>query len=141
MPAIWQREGRDGGHHFAIDGQWLATGRKHIQARAASQQGGDECRACGDNVLTVVEDQQRLPGLQERAKGIHKVAPWLNGVAKNLCNHPSHGIRVCAYERREIDKPEPSGKTRDLVCRRMQRQPGFATAAHASECHKAIFLQ
>jgi hypothetical protein len=133
---VGHRERRHAVLTFARDQQRFATGREHPQRRRRAEQLFGERRAGIDQMLAVVEDEERGVGAEERRDGIDRV-PARNVSQANRVHHRERDeCRV--RDGRQFDEPGAPRKHRGKVGCELQRQAGLATTADPRQCQQPL---
>ena len=110
---------------LTLDLKHAPAGRQHPQRPGPAQETVEELGNVGAKVLAVVQHQQRLDLAQHIGHGVKA------GAGRHQRHGARHrpGDRLPPGQRRQIDPPDPAGKTRRQRARQTQRQPGLAGPA------------
>ncbi len=111
---VVELERREGPEHLARDHQRLAARREDAQLSAAADEVLDDLRGDRDDVLTVVEDQQRVTPAEELAQALAQV-------------RSTHLLRT---------RPRPRARRRSRWRRPRHRQP-----ARSRPCTRRVRTQ
>ena len=109
------------------------AGDQDAQLRAALEQPGDR-RASGQDLLEVVEDEQRGPAAEPRLDLRGELAGVVAEVERP-CDRRQHARRI--RDRREGDQERAAGQVVEQPPRDRQREARLAHAARADERHEA----
>jgi hypothetical protein len=102
---------------------------------AGLQHGPRELGRSLDDVLAVVEDEQRALRLQVRGQRLQQRAVRLGAHAEQLRRLADDERRVA--DRRQVDEPDAVGERGQLRGGDLEREPCLAEAAHAEQRHQA----
>ena len=109
-------------HDLALHLKHSPAGRQYPQRPGPAQQMIHQLRNTSAEVLAVIQHQQR-PGLSQHLG--HDVQPGAGRDGRDRARHRP-GDRLRPGQRRQVDPPDPAGKTRRERGRQPQRQPGLA---------------
>src|ERR1700687_1858458 len=90
-------------HDFAYDAKWLASSRKHADVLAIVQNLICEFGRCLQDVLAIVEDEQRVLASERRHDPLFKRAPLLLADTQGLCYDACGQASAC--DRRKVAEP------------------------------------
>ena len=126
-------------HGFTAHPQGLAAGGDNPRLGAGGEQRGRKLGACGDDVLTVVEDEQQVAIRHVGAKRVGRCrfasgsdVECPGGLRGHVGSFGSEG---------EIDEPDAVGPPSGLTARELDREAGLSDAARAGDGHQAVLSQ
>ena len=124
-------EGRHRVDPFALRPERLAAGGDHPRCRVGAQQQLGHPRRCVDHMLAIVEHQHQLLGAERVGDG------WRRCHARSELEPERGGDgdrnELGIGQRRELDGPNPIGKSRQQVSCDLQAEPCLADAAGAGQ--------
>ena len=118
------RQRRHPPQHLARDAQRLPAGGEHPQQRAGPQEGVDQGRAGPQDVLAVVDHEDRLPLAEVVDEGVDQGPGRLLHHADGGGDGAGHQRLV--GERGQVDEPAPVGVGRQRAAGDLERQAGLA---------------
>ena len=133
----WHIEWRDPVDVLAGDSQRLAAGRQQRDAGAGAQQCLGHAGGRLDHVLTVVDDQQELPGA-DRARDTF-VRHGARNVREAERTRHSGRDKLRTRQGAELGDEYAIGKSRQKVPRDLQAQSRLADAAGADQADQSMF--
>ena len=133
---IGQAQGRHGVDDLAQNAKRFAAGRQDLEFRAVLQEHVCEVRTGIQEMLAVIEDQQRRSGAQE-------VDQQLRMQAIGLGRDPEHGCHgLCqksgVIERRQLYQPDAVGIFIQHLPAHFQRDACLANPARSGQGHQAL---
>ena len=126
-------------HLFAGRVEVLAAGREDGDARRMRQHRSGEARARVDQVLAVVEDDEKAPVRDLRAHRLHQARLVVHAQSECLGDRPGH--QPCVGQRGQIDEPGAVGVVVEDVGGDLQRQARLPNASRTGDRHQAMPLQ
>ena len=132
----WRGQGPDRPQRLTGDAERLPARRQDPQPSALPEHAVGEPRRRLDDVLTVVQDQQRLPLADRGDEPVHRVRARRR--AEQCIPQPERGeSRLCdvtvGADGRELHQPDPVGQVAEQGLRGLRCQPGLARAARPDQ--------
>jgi hypothetical protein len=130
FPRVGKREGGNEPGPLTRDAQGLPAGREYLELGARAEKVVRQPRARLDEVLAVVQNQERLSGLQvvQQGLGRRKPAP---AQAKRPCRALGHELGT--REGGQLDETDAVLEVFRQVGRSLQRKPGLAATSGTGE--------
>ena len=130
---------RDGEQHLSGDGQRFAAGGEDAQPRTARQESVGQIGRGVDQMLAVVQDQDRRPVGQRIGQSFERVAPHcgagfdVHGVAHTERADDGLGQVHRVGDGGELDQPDPVWRVRQQRGADLTGEPGLSRAARTDE--------
>src|SRR5204863_6970457 len=122
----WKAERRDGPRAFALDPQWLPASREDPDVGTLREHVVAELRACIEDVLAVVEQEEEAPIAQRVDQGFRVGASWLLEHAERRGDGVGDARGV--GHRGELRHPRPVLERVPGVASRFDRQTRLAAS-------------
>ncbi len=136
-------ERRDGDDRLAEHAQRLAAGQQHPHLRTGAEQRIDELGDGVEQVLAVVEQQQRRPSGQrlrqpgqDVGRGASRRTVEQGGLAQPERPGDGGGDVLAIGDCRQVDEPHPVGQLRLQRRADLDGEPGLARAARPDQRHE-----
>lgn len=119
---------------FSSDLQWGPACREDLQGRTRFEQVRSQLGYWLDQMLAVVQQEQRLSTAQAAQHGVKRGLARLIRIGECTGNGVRDLIGVCHC--RQIHPEDPIGKGTGHICSYRQSQAGFTHPSGSDECHE-----